>query len=328
MDVMSSWRFCHEGPLNTAFDILKKVVTPVDRNAIFAKRLKRFVSIYKKLARFEGMTLRNMQDIGGCRAVVSTEKKLWQSVRELRGRSEFRTERGTLRVKDYIKNPKEDGYRSYHLIGRFRDGAESPRNIEIQIRTRTQHYWATALEIVDLFTDQALKSNRGDVKWRDFFREVSLQFSVMDSIHMFDALEPSRKMRKFKERLALDERLRASLKKISSLTKDLKVIELLEAYAGSIQVVNEQMAGKQKGGYVLLSINIGNKTVTSVFFLEENGDKARDAYIDAEKEAARDKNIVVALVSSTALGGIKQAYPNFFADSTEYLIRLSFLVGL
>ena len=201
MDVMSYWRSCHEAPLNLALEVLVQVVIPIDKKAIFAKRLKRFASIHSKLVRFSGMTLRSMQDIGGCRAVVATEKKLRQSVRELRRRREFRTELGAFRVKDYIKNPKPDGYRSYHLVGRFSGEDKMPRKIEIQIRTKIQHYWATAVEIVDIFTGQALKSNRGDAKWADFFREISLQFSLIDGIHIVDALPFEEKRRKFRASL-------------------------------------------------------------------------------------------------------------------------------
>ena len=66
---------------------------------------------------------------------------------------------------DYIDNPKVDGYRGYHLIGAFPDKDGDRRLIEIQVRTSIQHDWATALEIVDLFTGQALKSNQGK-KWK------------------------------------------------------------------------------------------------------------------------------------------------------------------
>lgn len=41
-------------------------------------------------------------------------------------------------------------------------------------------------------------------------------------------------------------------------------------------------------------------------------------YIELEKETIDSPRIVVALVSSAAVGGIKAAYPNYFADSTEF----------
>lgn len=164
MEVLSYWRLCHEAPLSYAWDVLRDKVGKHDQDALFGKRLKRYVSIYYKLKRFEKMTLRNMQDIGGCRAIISSERKLRRSVRDLKLMPNFQTLEGSYRSKDYIKKPKADGYRGYHLVGRFSNGIEKPRNVEIQLRTKIQHYWATALEIVDLFTGQALKSNQGQGK--------------------------------------------------------------------------------------------------------------------------------------------------------------------
>src|SRR4051794_15302892 len=41
--------------------------------------------------------------------------------------------------------------------------------IEIQLRSINQHAWATAIETVGLFTQQALKSSQGSGEWRRFF---------------------------------------------------------------------------------------------------------------------------------------------------------------
>ena len=49
-------------------------------------------------------------------------------------------------VKDYIKNPKENGYRSYHMIVEipvFFSDKERPVRCEIQIRTIAMDFWAT-----------------------------------------------------------------------------------------------------------------------------------------------------------------------------------------
>ena len=115
MDVLSYWRFSHEIPLEQALKVLQETTLKIDKNAIYAKRLKRYVSIVNKLRRFRQMKLKNMQDIGGCRAIVSSPKKLQKIVRALRKRSEFKNSQGKVRFKDYIQHPKEDGYRGYHL---------------------------------------------------------------------------------------------------------------------------------------------------------------------------------------------------------------------
>ena len=51
-----------------------------------------------------------------------------------------------LRIKDYIKNPKPNGYRSYHMIVEipvfFAEG-KTPMRAEIQIRTIAMDFWAS-----------------------------------------------------------------------------------------------------------------------------------------------------------------------------------------
>ena len=178
MDILSYWRFQHEFPLEAALDILKTEAGARDKSAIFAKRLKRYPSIVAKLRRFPKMKLKNMQDIGGCRAIVATPKKVYQIARELRKRPEFKNSAGRIRFKDYIKKPKDDGYRGYHLIGSFNDQRGDRKLIELQLRSTIQHDWATALEIVDLFTGQALKSNQGEENWKSFFFLVSQHFAL------------------------------------------------------------------------------------------------------------------------------------------------------
>ena len=103
MDVLSYWRFSYETPLTEAFEILKDITLKVDKTAIFAKRLKRYVSIVNKLKRFEDMKLRTIYDIGGCRAIVQNIRKLNKVVRELRKRPEFKNAAGKIKCKDYIK---------------------------------------------------------------------------------------------------------------------------------------------------------------------------------------------------------------------------------
>ncbi len=49
-------------------------------------------------------------------------------------------------VKDYIKNPKPNGYRSYHMIVEipvFFSKGKTPMRAEIQIRTNGMDFWAT-----------------------------------------------------------------------------------------------------------------------------------------------------------------------------------------
>ena len=53
--------------------------------------------------------------------------------------------------------------------------------LELQIRTKLQHIWATAVETMGTFLGQALKSRQGDKAWIDFFAETSSAFALMEN---------------------------------------------------------------------------------------------------------------------------------------------------
>ncbi|MCG9747907.1 RelA/SpoT domain-containing protein [Shewanella sp. Isolate8] len=325
--VLSYWRFSYEKPLENALDKLQPAVKEIDEKAIFAKRLKRFPSIVLKLRRFPKMNLKNMQDIGGCRIVLGNSKKVAQVSRVLRKMPEFRWDDG-FRIKDYIKEPKDDGYRSLHIVGRFPDLSGRDKKIEVQLRTRIQHYWATALEIIDLFTKQSLKTNQGQKMWSDFFINVSKQFAIMDNIHLFESLSDKDKKIQYISRLINDKESSESVLSICENTRNLKVADKLKAFANSLKIIGEELDTIGKEGYVLLEVNILNKSLTYTHFSEDESKEAQDIYTETEKITAdKDSNVVVALVYANAVGGIREAYPNFFADSSKFSEHLEYIMS-
>jgi len=324
MDILSYWRSIHEAPLEVAFKKLQLVSQRNDKNVILAKRLKRHVSIVGKLKRFDNMKLKNMQDIGGCRVVLTNEKKLRKVVRELKKDPAFKTNKGSYKYKDYLKKPKEDGYRSYHLMGRFSDLSGKERSIEIQLRTRIQHYWATALEIVDLFTNQALKSNQGDSNWKAFFSNISEQFSLMDSIHLFGSLTEDQQYDALLKLIHKNTDNIQSSSRTKMYATRLNVVDRFAAFSASLKVMegNESI---MSSGYVLLKIDLNKNDLDTVLFKEAESETAQIEYIEAEKSAANKAGKVVALVSTSAVGNIKEAYPNFFADSSQFIALLGLI---
>jgi ppGpp synthetase/RelA/SpoT-type nucleotidyltranferase len=129
-----------------------------------AARLKRMGSIRAKLRRGPH-TLYQMQDIGGCRAIVGSVDEIRdiERVYQRSARHEFRNR------SDYLEQPKADGYRSLHLVYRFKASpslthlTSSPMLVELQLRTKLQHAWATAVETVGAVLGEDLKGGRGDV---------------------------------------------------------------------------------------------------------------------------------------------------------------------
>ncbi len=181
--VIDNWRSSHSAPLQIIKMLLKGRAKKIDKAAVIAQRLKRLPSIRAKLQR-EPMRLPQMQDIGGCRAIVKDMTAL-NSLLEVFKKNLIKNPKAERLRRheakpptDYVSSPKEDGYRSVHYIFTYRTSTRHLRGfdghlIEVQIRTRLQHAWATAVEIVDTFTNQSLKTalrtQIGDKKWRRFF---------------------------------------------------------------------------------------------------------------------------------------------------------------
>lgn len=259
-----------------------------------------------------------MQDIGGCRAILRTKKQISKTIRILKRRKDFR-------VKDYIVLPKEDGYRGIHLIGNFSKKGGEKRSIEIQLRTKIQHSWATAVEIIDLFTGQAIKSNRGTEEWKNFFRAVSDVFSQIDSIINYERLPNAQLDHELLQRLANEEENPQKLQLLKTLEttytsiEKLDVIGQFEAFAQTLKITDDRITREMVRGYVLLVIDIKEHQLESTIFDESDFDSAAKAYLEAEKNFSALGGRIAALVSTDAVGGLKEAYPNYFADSTMFL---------
>ncbi len=138
-------------------------------------------SIEAKLNRFPTMTLSQMQDIGGCRAIVATATEVSRLCEDY-AESEIKH---TLHASDnYIDNPKDSGYRGVHLVYRYHSDKKKDYNslkIEMQLRSQLQHAWATAVETVGAFVKQALKSSLGEQEWLRFFALMGGAIAVKEN---------------------------------------------------------------------------------------------------------------------------------------------------
>ncbi len=136
--------------INTKIDILKEEFISVQNyNPIehVTSRLKTEQSIARKLAR-EGheVTLQNidmyLNDVAGVRIVCSFTSDIYKIADMLTEQDDIKV----LIVKNYIANPKSNGYKSYHLIITIpiylSDGKEDVK-VEIQIRTIAMDFWAS-----------------------------------------------------------------------------------------------------------------------------------------------------------------------------------------
>ena len=121
--IVQNWRTSHAMPLLAFRMSLQNRARRVEPNAIVAQRLKRFSSVLNKLIREPTMQLSQMQDLGGCRAIVSNMdalNRLYALYQEDQGNQGLFHAEGAMKCYDYILNPKSDGYRGIHVVGRYR----------------------------------------------------------------------------------------------------------------------------------------------------------------------------------------------------------------
>lgn len=61
----------------------------------------------------DGTSLYRMQDLGGCRVIVDSIEDVYNSLNRYKN---SRIRHILKRENDYIQNPKESGYKSYHMV--------------------------------------------------------------------------------------------------------------------------------------------------------------------------------------------------------------------
>ena len=124
-----------------------------DRNPFesIKSRLKSPVSIIEKLLRKdpdlmpEGMEEsieKNLYDVAGIRVICAFQEDIYSLADLLIQQDDIRL----IRTKDYIKNPKPNGYRSLHLILEvpvFLKSGKTPVKVEVQFRTIAMDFWAS-----------------------------------------------------------------------------------------------------------------------------------------------------------------------------------------
>lgn len=141
---------CAMMEISTKFNVLDEALSlQYDRNPIesIKTRIKSIDSIMDKLSR-KGlpMTLesieQNIHDVAGIRVICSFPSDIYMLADCLLNQDDVIL----VKKKDYIKNPKTNGYRSLHLIVAipiFLHDQKKIMNVEIQLRTISMDWWAS-----------------------------------------------------------------------------------------------------------------------------------------------------------------------------------------
>jgi len=323
LEIVNNWRSSHILPLFVIRRTLENRAKALSQEALVADRIKRLPSIEQKLVdnEYRNLRLTQIEDIGGCRAILPT---IGQTV-ALDGRysqrgigSEFS------RRRDYITQPKPDGYRSIHLVYKYRSArkhyeAYNGHRIEIQIRSRLQHTWATAVEMLQTFADIRVKLGPVETNperipgtlreeshiatWRRFFVLMASAMALRENQPVVEGTSSSQ------------DTLKAEIR---DLARELHVVDLFASWSFVSKDV-PHFTGRPDTSQFLVQLNPQTKQIFVKGYRAEESSTAFLEYLDAEKGKGSFPSANVVLVSVNSLQALQSAYPNYFADTANFV---------
>lgn len=308
LGVINNWRASHLYPLQAIKNTLADRARKIDKTSITVQRLKRLQSIETKLRLLGNSRLGGMQDIGGCRAIMKSVAQVSELVgvydeaqkKNPQGRPEW------IDIDDYILTPRDTGYRSVHIIMRYQSQAENclawnGLKIEIQIRSRLQHIWATAVETAATFLGEPLKSGQGNPKWVRFFVLASSVFAISEDCEPVPNTPTN-------ERKLVEE--------LNELWNELQVDIFLQ---GCIVTTELAQRGKKKYDRFIVILNSKELKITVQSYEKNEVVKAAQDLFELERDTVDKPEIQAVLVEIDDLAKLPVAYPNYYADTNEFI---------
>ena len=296
---------------------LKKV--NFSKQHLTASRNKRIETIISKLRRPEKPKLDRIHDIAGTRIIFENIKSLEDYIDILEN-----TELVNFKEKinedknryNYIKNPKSDGYRSIHKV--FYYSSNIPystlnekrfnlenKKIELQLRTRLQHIWATTVEIYDIINKSNIKTgthNKLETKEGLFFKKCSLVFEGIESNDV--------------EKIKIN---------INEIFRDKDLVEIYNRLKGIKNIKNIQLPKTLGSDEVFILITDLNKGKTTFFTTDpiEKNDKQDTFLINASYRRLEEKNTkgeyILLLLTLGDIKKLKNVYPNYFLNTNKFI---------
>lgn len=301
MEVFEKWRAAHKAVLNTFQAYFRMdIKRNADYNMVMAQRHKRKNTIINKLQRYPKMLLSRMDDIAGCRLIFEDLESL-SAYREKLHNAKFAHKlKNSPEKYDYISNPKASGYRGIHDIYEYCSRSESTKKsnglyVEIQYRTKVQHAWATAVEVVGHVTKSQPKFQEGDERYH-----LAMEYASEILSRAFEGLLGPHP----------DMSNADLLSEFQSLDKELSLIRTLKG----LNLANEIVTNNRS---TILIFSASNELEIRTFNTDEG---AMKALFQLEKNFP-EKDIV--LVNARRSEDIRYAFKNYFSDAREFASLIS-----
>lgn len=299
------WRNSHAYPLHKVRLELMANIRKGKKKGITAARMKRMASIRRKL-RLLTIKLDQMQDIAGCRAIMQSLPEMRQLIDLFHEGTKSGSIRGDT---DYVANPRLTGYRGHHFIIEFKASNDNEaqfngRRVEIQIRTKLQHAWSTAVEAVGLVRNEELKSGEGSEDWLRFFALMSSEFAIEEGCPIVPGTPDN----------ALERR-----KELRSLSDKLGAVEFLETLNQALKYTEHFVGAYAR--YFLIQYDSAQEEVRVSGYSQI--EQASSSYSTAEGGSSSVNSVLVEVDQAASL---KEAYPNYFLDVEMFTDRVKQVV--
>ncbi|WHQ68612.1 RelA/SpoT domain-containing protein [Methylorubrum extorquens] len=292
--IANDWRDSHAHPMDRVrSQVIGQLARQRLRGQLTAARLKRMPSIRKKL---RTRCLDVIQDLAGVRVILPTMKNVEAVV------DACRTDlRHTVYGEDnYIVDPRPSGYRSHHLKLAYAPADQSEasfegRRVELQIRSRLQHSWATAVEAVGLFRGENLKGGAGHDEWHRLFILMASEMAHIEGQPEV-AGTPSRVDR---------------VRELKDLNTRLDAAAFLDSINQAVDFTN-RFYNPVRSEFYLIRYDLQNRSVEVRGFSAASGSQTLQA---TEQQGDRFDAV---LVASDKIENLKRAFPNYFGDVQHF----------
>ena len=297
VDVFDEYRKKHLEPLSKTTIELQQWLTSYGKDYFIAQRLKRKPQILRKLKRFS-TRLSQLQDIGGARIIVDQNSDVDELVNFLKFHFESSPDLSIVRMTDYrVKGREDSGYRACHLILE-RDGIK----IELQIRSKIQHYWAETIERTSIVYGHHLKELEGDQTVILYFKTLSDLFYEIESGRKPDAALRTRV-----------EGLRIKAEQIiqSADSKNVFKSYVNEGVIKDLERKENKVSNSNINNWIIVfNWNIGSFVTWEI--ITNNPAGAIKKYVEFEDNYPSDKGFEVVLVGASRVSTIRQTHSHYF----------------
>lgn len=186
----------------------------------------------------------------------------------------------------------------YKFRGTGRGEAYNGRRIEIQIRTRLQHSWATAVEAVGLFRQEDMKAGEGNSDWLRLFDLMSAELAMAENCPESDSVPPHDF--RVQEIRHLDNKLEA-VDTLEKLRYAVRYTDMIEDYGVRPKYYRIEY-DNEKG---VVNVTQHYKPISGI--LDYNRAEEDDNITGGNK-------LNTVFVEADKVEDMKEAYPNYFGD--------------